>query len=178
VTHHTLQDLFLKQLRDIYDAEKQLVKVLPKMAKAAESEDLAEALNAHLEETQEHVSRLEQVFEIAGAPAKGKACAAMKGLIAEGSEALQEMEKGAERDLMIIAAGQCVEHYEMAAYGTLIALAEHLELDNAVELLQQTDGEEAAADSKLGEIAVSLYEIDDPEAEIAHTGSRGAKSHK
>lgn len=112
------------------------------MAKAAESEELRDALNSHLEETQEQVSRIEQVFQLVGAAAKAKPCAAMKGLIAEGSEALQEMEKGAERDVMIIAAGQRVEHYEMAAYGTLIAIAQQLSLDSAVELLQQTDGEE------------------------------------
>jgi ferritin-like metal-binding protein YciE len=184
----TLQNLFLHQLRDVYDAERQLVKVLPKLAKAAGSEELADALSSHLEETQEHVSRIERVFEFVGAAAKAKPCAAMKGLVAEGSEALQEMDKGAERDLMIIAAGQRVEHYEMAAYGTLIAIAQQLSLDGAVELLQKTGGEEAAADNKLGEIATSIYETEDEdddvrgesEAAMAHAGNstRGGKSLK
>ena len=107
-----LQELFVEQLRDILDAEKQLVKALPKLAKAVESEDLAEALRSHLQETQNHVTRLEEVFGIVGVAPRGKPCKAMKGLVEEGSEAVQEQDKGALRDLAIIAGAQRVEHYE------------------------------------------------------------------
>src|ERR1700730_4901950 len=121
-----LQELFVEQIRDIYDAEKQLVKALPKLAKAAESEELAEGLRNHLVETQGQVTRLEEVFGMVGVAAKGKPCKAMKGLIEEGSEAIEEEKKGALRDLSMIAAAQRVEHYEISAYGTARTLAEHL----------------------------------------------------
>jgi ferritin-like metal-binding protein YciE len=153
----TLQNLFVEQIRDLYDAEKQLVKALPKLAKAADSEELAEAIRNHLQETQNHVSRLEQVFGTVGVGAKGKPCKAMKGLIEEGNEAIQEEEDGALRDLAIIAGAQKVEHYEMSGYGTVRTLAEHLGLNEAVELLQQTEDEEKEADAKLTEVAMSLY---------------------
>jgi ferritin-like metal-binding protein YciE len=159
-----LQELLVEQLRDIYDAEKQLVKALPKMAKGAESEELAEAIRTHLEETQNHVSRLEEVFQIVGTAAKGKPCKGMKGLLEEGSEALQE-EEGTLRDLAIIAGAQRVEHYEISAYGTVRTLAEHLGLDKAVELLQQTDDEEKQTDETLTNIASSLYESKGQEEE-------------
>src|SRR3954449_2787450 len=103
MNRETLQELLVEQLRDVYDAEKQLVKALPKMAKAAQSEDLAEAIRTHLGETESQVSRLEQVFGIVGAPAKGKPCKGMKGLLEEGDEAIKEQEKGPMRDLAIIA---------------------------------------------------------------------------
>src|SRR5258706_10643562 len=104
MNHDTLQELFVEQLRDIYDAEKQLVKALPKMVKAVEEDQLAEALRSHLVETQGQVARLEEIFNLAGVPAKAKPCKGMKGLIDEGSEALQEQDKGTLRDLAIIAA--------------------------------------------------------------------------
>jgi ferritin-like metal-binding protein YciE len=153
-----LQELFVEQLRDILDAEKQLVKALPKLAKAAESEDLAEALRSHLEETQNQVTRLEEVFRIVGVAPRAKPCKGMRGLIEEGNEAVQEQDKGVLRDLAIIAAAQRVEHYEISAYGTSRTLAEHLELNDAVELLQQTEDEEKEADSKLTQVATELYQ--------------------
>jgi ferritin-like metal-binding protein YciE len=176
----TLQELFVEQIRDLYDAEKQLVKALPQMAKNSESEDLANALKNHLEETKGQVQRLEKVFTIVNVTPRGKACKAMKGLIEEGNEGMEEHEKGALRDLSIIAAGQRVEHYEMAAYGTARTLAEHLELDDAVQLLQETEDEEKNADDKLNEVAMELYaagEESESEAETtgAHAGSRNAR---
>lgn len=163
MNQETLQELFVEQIRDIYDAEKQLVKAIPKMAKAAQSEELADGLRNHLVQTQEHVTRLEEVFGIAGVAAKGKPCKGMKGLIEEGGEALEEEEKGALRDLAIIAAAQRVEHYEISAYGTARTLAEQLGLNDAAELLQQTEDEEKEADSTLTKAAMSLYESSDGE---------------
>jgi ferritin-like metal-binding protein YciE len=174
----TLQELFTEQIRDLFDAEKQLVKALPQMAKSAESEDLATALRNHLEETKGQVQRLEKVFSIISVTPRGKACKAMKGLIEEGNEAVGEHDKGELRDLAIIAAAQRVEHYEISAYGTARALAEHLELDDAVQLLQQTEEEEKNADSLLTEVAESLYESEDEdegEEEAASSRTRTAK---
>jgi ferritin-like metal-binding protein YciE len=153
-----LKELFIEQIRDIYDAEKQLVKALPKLAKASESEELAEALRMHLEETQNHVSRIEDVFGVVGVNPKSKPCKGMKGLIEEGSEAVREEDKGPLRDLAIIAGAQRVEHYEISAYGTARTLAEQLGLDDAVGLLQQTQDEEEQADAKLTDVAATLYE--------------------
>jgi ferritin-like metal-binding protein YciE len=153
----TLQELFIEQIRDLYDAEKQIVKALPKVAKAADSQELASALQKHLAETETHVSRLERVFESQGTAAKGKTCKGMKGLLEEGSEATKEGEQGPLRDLGIIAACQKVEHYEMSAYGTARTLAERLALRDAIQLLQQTENEEEQADEKLTTIATSLY---------------------
>jgi len=158
MTQETLHETFVALLRDTYDAEKQLVKALPKLAKAADNEELVEAIRNHLAETEAQVTRLEEVFGIVGAPAKGKACKGMKGLLEEGNEAIQEEDKGELRDLAMIAGAQKVEHYEIAAYGTLRTLAEQLDLSDAVELLQQTEDEEKAADSKLTEIAMTIYE--------------------
>jgi ferritin-like metal-binding protein YciE len=158
MTQETLQELLVELLRDVYDAEKQLVKALPKMVKAADNEELAEALRSHLAETENQVTRLEEVFGIVGAPAKGKTCKGMKGLLEEGNEAIQEEDKGEMRDLAMIAGAQKVEHYEISAYGTLRTLAEQLDLGDAAELLQQTEDEEKGADSKLTEIAVMIYQ--------------------
>jgi ferritin-like metal-binding protein YciE len=181
MNRETLQELLVEQLRDVYDAEKQLVKALPKMAKAAQSEDLAEAIRTHLGETESQVSRLEQVFGIVGAPAKGKPCKGMKGLLEEGDEAIKEEEKGPMRDLAIIAGAQRVEHYEMSAYGTVRTMAEQLGLDEAAELLQQTEEEEKQADAKLTEVATSLYEIDEDDEDMEEdegeeTASAGAST--
>ena len=160
-----LHDLFIEQIRDLYDAEKQLVKALPKLAKAAESEELSDAIRQHMEETQNQVARLEQVFESVEVTAKGKPCKGMKGLLEEGNEAVTEEDKGTLRDLAIIAAAQRVEHYEIAGYGTARTLAEHLGLNDAAELLEQTEEEEKQADTKLTEVATSLYESSDEEEE-------------
>jgi ferritin-like metal-binding protein YciE len=165
MNQENLQELIVDQIRDLYDAEKQIVRALPKLAKAAESRELAAALQSHLEETQTQVSRLEEVFQNLRVAAKGKPCKGMKGLLEEGSEILQKEDKGALRDLAIIAACQKVEHYEMSAYGTTRTLAEHLEKQDVVDLLEQTEAEEKNADEKLTEVATSLYETADESAD-------------
>ena len=151
-----LHELFLDQLADIYNAEQQLTKALPKMAKAAESDELREAIEQHLEETEEHVSRLEQVAESLGESLKKKTCRAMKGLIEEGEDIVSEQKNSSALDAGIIAAAQKVEHYELATYGTLATWAEQMGHDEAVKLLRQTEDEEAAADEKLTEVAESI----------------------
>jgi ferritin-like metal-binding protein YciE len=169
VKQETLENLFVEQLRDLYDAEKQLVKALPKIAKAASSPELSDAVNDHLEETKEHVARIEQIFQLLGESAKSKPCKGMRGLIEEGSEVIQEEDEEPVRDLALIAAAQKVEHYEISAYGTARTIAEQLDNQQAAELLQQTEDEEKAADSKLSEIAEALYGIDE-EAEGEEEG--------
>lgn len=153
---NTLQDVLIDHLRDLYDAEKNLVRALPKMAKAADSEELAKAFREHLEQTKHHVERLDQVFEQFEEKPRGKLCKAIRGLIEEGGEAMSE--EGAMSDLAIIAAAQKVEHYEISAYGTAKAWAEKLGNQAAVKLLDQTLQEEKAADSKLTEISGSVLE--------------------
>jgi ferritin-like metal-binding protein YciE len=157
----TLKKLYVEELRDVYNAEQQLVKALPKMAKAASSDELREALEMHLDETKGHVERLEQIFEGLDESAKGKPCKAMKGLIEEGSEILEEKGEDSVIDAGIIAAAQKVEHYEMATYGTLRTWADLLNQDEAAGLLQETLDEEGEADKKLNELA---EEIVNPEA--------------
>ena len=155
----TLQALFIDHIRDLYDAEKQLTKALPKLVKAADSKELANAISEHLEQTQNHVSRLEKVFETVDAPVKGKSCKAMKGLVEEGAEAITEHKgDGAFSDLAMIAAAQKVEHYEVSAYGTARTMAEQLGNSEAARLLQETEDEERKADETLTKIALSLYE--------------------
>jgi ferritin-like metal-binding protein YciE len=149
----TLHDAFLDELRDAYDAEKQLTKALPKMAKAATSEVLRDAFESHLEETRGHIQRLEQVMEGLGEKARGKHCDGMAGIIEEGSSAMGEDYDDATMDACLIAAGQRAEHYEMAAYGTLVAWAKAMGHNDAVELLQETLDEEKATDEKLTSLA-------------------------
>ena len=149
----SLHDLFVNELRDLYNAENQLVKALPRMAKAASSDDLRQALEDHLEQTRGHVERLEQVFERLGLKAKGKKCEAMEGIIEEGKNLLAEDLEPAILDAGIIGGAQKVEHYEMAGYGTVRTWAERLGLHEEAELLQQTLDEEKAADEKLTQIA-------------------------
>src|SRR3954463_3564825 len=160
-----LNELFVEEVKDIYDAEKQLVKALPKMAKATENSDLRGAFEAHLEITKAHVSRLEEVFRILGVPARGKTCEGMKGLIEEGQKAIQEME-GTVLDAALIASAQKVEHYEIATYGTLATFAEVLDMQDAKDLLGQTLDEEKEADEKLTQIAGQI----NPEAELGEEG--------
>jgi len=157
----TLRKLFVEELRDVYNAEQQLVKALPKMAKGASSDELREAIEMHLDETKEHVERLEQIFEGLDESAKGKTCKAMKGLIEEGSEILEEKGEDSVLDAGIIAAAQKVEHYEIATYGTLRTWADLLDEDEASGLLQETLDEEGEADKKLNDLAA---EIVNPEA--------------
>lgn len=151
----SLRDLFEMELKDIYYAEKALVKALPKMAKGATSQDLKEGIEAHLEQTKGQVERLEQVFELIEIPAKGKKCEAMEGLIAEGASLLEEDADPEVLDAGIIAAAQKVEHYEIASYGTLCTWAKQLGLDEAAELLGATLAEEKETDEKLSELAES-----------------------
>ncbi len=160
-----LKELFVEEVRDIYDAEKQLVKALPKMAKAAESAELRGAFEEHLEITRAHVGRLEEVFKLLGVAARGKTCEGMKGLIEEGQEAMEEME-GTVLDAALIASAQKVEHYEIATYGTLATFAEVLGMEDAKDLLGQTLDEEKEADQKLTEIAGQI----NPEAEQGEEG--------
>lgn len=154
-----LRDLYVEELRDIYDAENQLVKALPGMAKAATSEDLRSGFEEHLEQTKEHVRRLEQVFEEIGETAKGKKCKGMQGLVAEGKEAIDDEDfEGAVKDAALIGAAQRVEHYEIATYGTVRSFAELLGQQNAVSLIEKTLQEEKDTDEKLSEIASKINE--------------------
>jgi len=152
---NSLQDLFLNQIQDLYDAENRLLEALPKMAEAAHSAQLRQAFQSHLEETQGHVGRLEQVFEAIGEPPKRETCQAIKGLIAEGEEAIKAKGDPAVKDAALIAAGQRVEHYEIAGYGTARTLASQLAQQRSTVLLQETLNEEKAADRKLNDIAES-----------------------
>lgn len=149
----TLHDAFIDELRDAYDAEKQLVKALPKMAKAASSDDLREAFETHLEETRGHVEKLEQVFASLDEKVRGKHCDGMAGIIDEGKAVMEEDLTEAAMDACLIAAGQRAEHYEMAAYGTLAAWATAMGHDEAAELLNEILDEEKAADEKLSGLA-------------------------
>lgn len=148
-----LRELFIDGLKDIYWAEKALTKALPKMIKKATSEDLVTALTDHLAVTEEQVTRLEEVFSSIGEKAQAKKCVAMEGLIKEGEEIMESTEEGVVRDAGIIAAGQKVEHYEIATYGTLCSFAKILGEKDAAELLLETLNEEKKADDKLTEVA-------------------------
>jgi ferritin-like metal-binding protein YciE len=151
----TLHEMLVDELRDLYNAEKQLTKALPKMAKAAENEDLREAFEMHLEETEEQINRLEEVFASLGEKVKSKPCPGMAGILQEGTETMQEDAEGAVMDAAIIAAAQRAEHYEIGAYGTCIEWARLMGHNEAVSLLEQTLEEEKAADKKLTMLAES-----------------------
>jgi len=152
----TLNDLLIDELKDLYNAENQLIKALPKMAKAAVNAKLKAGFLKHLEETKGHVQRLTQAFKLLGEPAKGKLCHAMKGLVEEGAEAIEENDPSLVRDAQLIGAAQRVEHYEMAAYGTVRSIAEVLGHDEVAKLMQQTLDEEGATDKKLTEISTEV----------------------
>ena len=178
----TLHDAFIDELRDTYDAEKQLTRALPKLAKAASNPKLREAFETHLEETQGQIERLEQVFESLEEKVRGKHCDGIAGIIEEGKSIMDEDFDETTMDACLIAAGQRAEHYEMAAYGTLIAWAEAMGHTEAAELLEQTLEEEKAADKKLSALAESG--INQRAADAAHpdedevpvaAGARGAK---
>jgi ferritin-like metal-binding protein YciE len=149
----TLHDAFIDELRDSYDGEKQLLKALPKLAKAASDPKLRQAFESHLEETRGHVERLQQVFESLGEKARGKHCDGIEGIIEEGKSVMGEDFDETTMDACLIAAGQRAEHYEMAAYGTLVAWAQAMGHTAAAKLLQQTLNEEKAADKKLSGLA-------------------------
>jgi ferritin-like metal-binding protein YciE len=148
-----LKELYIDELKDIYNAENQLVKALPKLAKASSSGELREGFEEHLEQTKAHVERLEQIFEMLDESPKGKKCAGMEGLVAEGSEVLKEDLEGAVLDAALIGAAQRVEHYEIAAYGTVIAFAKTLGENDHVSLLETTLAEEKETDQKLTELS-------------------------
>nr|WP_314255905.1 ferritin-like domain-containing protein [uncultured Devosia sp.] len=151
-TEKTLDDLFLDTLKDIYYAERQILKALPKMAKAAQSEELAAGFQQHLEETEGHVERLLQVFELLGKPARGKTCDAILGIIEEAKSIMDEFKDTVALDAGLVAAAQAVEHYEIARYGTLKAWATQLGYDEAAKLFDATLNEEVATDQKLSQL--------------------------
>ena len=149
----TLDDLFLTTLKDVYYAEKQILRALPKMAKAAETEELRQAFQTHRDETEGQIGRLEQVFEILGKRASGKTCEAIQGIIDEGKEIMDDFADSEALDAGLIAAGQAVEHYEISRYGTLRSWAQELGLQDAVPLLEQTLQEEKKTDQLLTQLA-------------------------
>ena len=168
--HATLHDAFVDELRDLYDAEKQLTKALPKLAKTASSPKLRAAFEAHLEETRGHVERLEQVFERLDERPRGKHCDGIAGIIEEGKSIMDEDFEEATMDACLIAAGQRAEHYEIGVYGTVIAWAEAMGHKDAIPLLQQNLDEEKAADKKLSMLAEGG--INRQAATAAHPGER------
>lgn len=147
-----LEDLFMDGLKDVYYAEKKILKALPKMAKGAESEEVSAAFEKHRAETEIQVDRLEQVFELMEQPARGKTCPAIDGILEEGSEILEEYKGAPALDAGLVAAAQAVEHYEIARYGTLIAWAEQLGMADAASLLKETLAEEEATDEALSSL--------------------------
>jgi ferritin-like metal-binding protein YciE len=180
VKANSLRELYIEQLRDLYDAEQQLIKALPKIADAASSEDLRNAVEEHLEKTKSHASRLETIFSNMRQKAKAQKCKGMEGLIKEGSEVIKEEDMDAEvRDAAIIAAAQRVEHYEIAGYGCVRTYATLLGDEEAADLLQETLEEEKDADQRLNEIAEHINveagegEI---EEEVQEQGGRRSKT--
>lgn len=153
----SLHNLFVDQLKDLYSAENQLVEALPKMVEAASSSELREAFEHHLEQTREHVHRLDQVFIELGEDAYGEVCEAMEGLVEEGSEAIEARGNPTVKDAALIAAAQRVEHYEIAGYGTVRTYAHELGYNDAANLLQRTLDEEGEADKKLTKIAEGSF---------------------
>jgi ferritin-like metal-binding protein YciE len=149
----TMQELLIDELKDLYSAEKQIVRALPKLAKAASTPELQEALLSHLEETKGQVARLEQIGEILGKKMTGKTCVGMKGVLEEGSEVLEDTEKGLVRDAALISASQRIEHYEMAGYGSAREFAKILGLADVASILDETLAEEKSADKKLSLIS-------------------------
>ena len=149
----TLNDLFLHTLKDVYYAEKQILRALPKMAKAAESEELRQAFQTHRDETEGQIERLEQVFEALGKRAQGKTCEAIQGIIEEGKEIMEDFADSDALDAGLIAAGQAVEHYEISRYGTLRTWAQELGMQDAADLLEETLEEEKKTDKLLSELA-------------------------
>jgi len=165
VQQSELKELYVDELRDIYSAETQLVKALPKMAKAAASDELRSGFEEHLEQTKGHVSRLEQIFQALAEKPTGKKCMGMEGLIKEGGEAAGEDYVDDAKDSALIGAAQRVEHYEIAAYGTVRAIAKKLGEDEAFDLLSQTLQEEKDTDVKLSDLADQIEVVGDSESE-------------
>jgi ferritin-like metal-binding protein YciE len=149
----TMQELLIDELKDLYSAEKQIVRALPKLAKAATTPELQQAILTHLEETKHQVARLEKIGELMGKKLTGKTCVGMKGVLEEGSEVLEDTDKGTIRDAALISAAQRVEHYEMAGYGSAREFAKLLGLSEVASLLDETLAEEKAADKTLSGVA-------------------------
>jgi ferritin-like metal-binding protein YciE len=164
-----LKELYVEELKDLYSAENQLVKAIPKMAKAATSEDLRAGFEEHLEQTKEHVARLERIFKALGESPKGKTCQGMQGLISEGSEMIEEDPEPEMLDAGLISAAQRVEHYEMAGYGCVATYAELLGENEAAQLLRTTLEEERETDEKLTELSKEIN------VEAAEAGAEGGK---
>jgi ferritin-like metal-binding protein YciE len=171
----SLDKLFEETLRDVYYAEKAILKNLPKMARKASSEKLRSAFEAHIDQTEEQVARLEQIFEFIGKAPRGKRCPAIDGLAEEASEIMQEAKDDTVRDAGMLAAAQAVEHYEIARYGTLAAWAEKLGMSKAVKLLQTTLAEEKETDMKLSELALSEINVEADAGGSAGKQSSGAR---
>ena len=182
----SLDDLLQDELKDIYDAEKQITKALPKMAKKASSEELRQAFEEHLRQTEQQIERLEQVFEQLEIPARGKPCEGMKGIIREGQDMISEAEDDATRDALMIAAAQKVEHYEIASYGSARTWATMLGKNDVAALLEETLEEEKETDQKLTGIAESMVnqeaargegqEDEDDSSSRGRTAARGRSS--
>ena len=170
----TLHDAFIDELRDVYDGERQLTKALAKLAKSSSSSALREAFESHLEETQGQIDRLEQVFESLDEKARGKHCEGIAGIIEEGKAIMEEDFDDSTMDACLIAAGQRAEHYEMGAYGTLVAWARAMGHTEAADLLQQTLDEEKAADEKLSSLAEGG--INQSAADLAHGDEDGSEA--
>jgi len=152
----TMNDLLVTELRDLYDAEKQIIKALPKMAKAARSEELKSAFIDHLSDTENQISRLEQIFNTLGEKSGGEKCDAMHGLLKEGDKMIDQTDEGYVRDAGLIAAAQRVEHYEMAGYGSARTFAQLLGFNDMAALLEQTLGEEKETDALLTDLAEGM----------------------
>ena len=165
---NTLRDLFVDHLRDLYSAENQITKALPRMAKKATSEPLKQAFEEHLQQTENQISRLEEIFSSMEKSPRGKKCAGMEGLLEEGKEVMSEKMDKDVMDAALIAAAQKVEHYEIAAYGTVRSYAELLGEDEAVQLLSETLEEESATDKKLTQIAESTINVDAMDGGMRH----------
>lgn len=178
---NSLQELFIGEIRDLYDAEHQIIKALPKMISKASSEELKDALNEHLDVTRQQAERLEQIFEQMGQKARAQKCKGIEGVIKEGSELLGEVDDEDVRDAAIIASAQKVEHYEMAAYGTVRTWANLLGQEEAARLLEETLNEEKEADQKLTELSESINveaEQGDVEEEQETRPKRSTKSRR
>ena len=156
----SLETLYIEELRDLYSAENQLLKALPKIAKTASSPELKQAFEDHFEQTKDHVDRLEEIFKTMDKSPKGKTCKGMKGLLEEGAETIEEEGEESVIDAALIAAAQRVEHYEIAAYGTARAFANMLGEDDAAELLQETLEEEGETDKRLTELAEEIVNVE------------------
>jgi len=178
MANSSLRELYINELKDLYNAETQLTKALPKMAKASSNAELRQAFEEHLRQTSEHVSRLEQIFEMIEEKATGKKCLGMEGLVKEGADTMEEDYEGAVMDAAIIGAAQRVEHYEIAGYGTVRELAELLGEDEHVSLLEQTLEEEKETDEKLTQLGENINSQAQEEGESGGEQEAGESKKK